>query len=286
MNLKSQNFYTNSFTLIELLVVISIIGLLGSIVLASLGGAKEQADLAKAKEFSHTTRVILGADLVGEWRFDDESDPTRDSSGYDNDGDLINGPQWADDGVFGKALEFDGSTAYIDLAGSVILDLEHSTISFWMKRDHHNYETIFSRTQNGGSAFIEIDRSNNKFFLEPDGNNDYSAHLDTKIDTSDGRWHHYVIIWTRAPNTFNKLDLYTDGDFASSYTGTGVHPNEWCQYFTINFMAHQNSQGPWIYGEFFEGAIDEVQVYNKALSIAEVQHLYAQGAAEHDIVSK
>ena len=64
---------TKSFTLIELLVVVSILGLLSSLVLIGLQGAKDQADIGKAQEFSHTVRVSLGADLVGEWRLDNNA---------------------------------------------------------------------------------------------------------------------------------------------------------------------------------------------------------------------
>ena len=78
--MKKQKF--SGFTIIELLLVISIIGLLSSIVMVSLKGARESAKLASAKLFSANIKHALGAYILGEWNFDD-GNPTiaTDSSG-------------------------------------------------------------------------------------------------------------------------------------------------------------------------------------------------------------
>ena len=53
--------------------------------------------------------------IVGIWKFDEgKGVTTKDSSGNENDGALMNKPKWVD-GKFGKALEFDGSS-FVDMA--------------------------------------------------------------------------------------------------------------------------------------------------------------------------
>ena len=107
-----------SFTLLELLVVIAVIAILAAVVLVSLSGAQQQAREGKGIQFSQNIRTANSTDLVGEWRFDDGSDPGKDSSGHDNDGTVYNGavvcndyptppagcPVWTSDGKVRGAL--------------------------------------------------------------------------------------------------------------------------------------------------------------------------------------
>jgi len=63
------------------------------------------------------------AELVGWWKLDEGSGTTAyDSSGNGNDASFKGAPAWVEDGKFGKALKFNGSSDYLTAHDSESLD--------------------------------------------------------------------------------------------------------------------------------------------------------------------
>ncbi len=70
-----------------------------------------------------TLTNTASAELVGWWKLDEGSGTTAfDSSGNGNDGTLQGAPAWVDDGKFGKAVKFNGSSDYLTAHDSENLD--------------------------------------------------------------------------------------------------------------------------------------------------------------------
>ncbi|MFH1657469.1 MAG: LamG-like jellyroll fold domain-containing protein [bacterium] len=264
---------TKAFTLIELLVVISIIGLLSSIVLTSLEGGEQRAITGKAMEFSHTVRVSLGADLVGEWKFDEGmGTTTKDSSGSDNDGTLIDNPQWVD-GIFGKALEFDGSNNYVNCGANVDDFIEDKvTIEAWIK-PNATQPTAPAIIYISGRDRIELYQGKFYFYISTLSG---STNLFTGSWVAD-KWQHIVAIYDGSYGVNQGyFAIYKNAELEGSQVSATV-------YGSIVKTSENSLIGRYATMSF-NGLIDEVRAYNRALSMAEIQQLYAEGAARHGLV--
>ena len=90
---------TKGFTLIELLMVIAIVSLLSSIAMGPLQEAREKGRIAAGQKFSSSLHHAIGDELIGEWKFD--QDTFDDTSGWENDGTPLGGLGAVDDFVEG-----------------------------------------------------------------------------------------------------------------------------------------------------------------------------------------
>jgi len=270
-----------SFTLIELLVVIAIIGLLASIVIVSLKGTREKARIARGLQFSQSVHHALGSEAVGVWSFDEGSGTiTNDSSGYGNNGTLVNGPVWrctSTDPDYtpsgsGCSLQFDGVDDNVDCGkDNSLRPVDAITLSVWFKMlpDNVDYANIASSwayvdgvNSTGFGIFRRFSYEQITFALGID--TEYDAVI-SSIPISYNCWHHAVMTYDKS-----YLRAYLDG----IEVGTPVAR-------TNNILHNPNKS--FRVGSSFNGLIDEVRIYNEALTSAQIEKLYAEGVKRHEI---
>jgi len=177
--------------------------------------------------------------LVGYWRFDEGSGGTAgDSSGLGNDG-TIYGASWVD-GKYGKALSFDGDD-YVKVFADASHDItDEVTIEAWVKSNNWS-----------PSATKRIVTKNNYWNLDCSG-----------FDTA--KWYHIVGTYSKSAG---KATLYVNGEvFAEEFvTGDITGGTEHAIYIGRKYVST----------DFWDGLIDEVRIYNRALSPEEIQALYS-----------
>jgi hypothetical protein len=225
--------------------------------------------------------------LVGYWKLDEGSGNTAvDSSGKGNTGTLQNGPVWVD-GKEGKALGFDGVDDFVQVTDSSSLHLSTAvTVEAWVYlptgADFSQGRTILSKdASNGGTGLnfgICNDAGGVQFGVGTDGV--YSPIIG--VDTPTG----YVPrdVWTHVAATYDGslMKAYVNGVLCVSNPWTGGINTDNGMPLTLG----KKNFYPWSYEYWMNGSIDEVKMYNRALSPQEIQtDMEAPGAGASTSVS-
>jgi hypothetical protein len=180
-----------------------------------------------------------------------------DASGNGNTGSIVGGASWSTQGKYGGAMSFDGSSM-VQVPSSQSLALSSGmTLSGWIK------PTV---SQGGWRAIMQrqwdayfLNASTDAGPLRPGGGGTFGSSLAYVVGPSAspvGSWTHLALTYDGS-----LLRLYVNGVQVASGNGSG---------------AIQSTSNPlWIggnqYGENFQGLIDDVRVYNRALTQAEIQ---------------
>ena len=209
------------------------------------------------------------ADLVAHYTFD--ANDANDSSGYNNHGTLYGGASIiSDSGGDGKGpslvLNLDGVNDYVATAAGVDATATNGmTWSIWFK-----YEGTFAtgpfvldqRESNVGYQPIFIGIGTNagdlQFYSSNTGNSNY---FDTNL--LSGKWYHVAMVLGG-----NTVSCYVNGSFVGSKSDTQYNFGTKRLYIGARHSI----------ASFFKGKIDDVRIYNRALTLSEITHLSNPGA--------
>ncbi len=224
----------------------------------------------------------LSEGLVGYWKLDELSSTAVDYSGNSNSGTWVG---TANDvvGKYGNAISLDGNSDYISISDSSSLDITPDiTLSVWVKFTNvtANYQNIIAKR---GAASTPLN-----YFLRTGGSNDtdpdeiqfgyyndgYHIVGTTTANLVANTWYHIV-----ATHTDSQEKIYING---SEYSTTWRWGSS-SAALIINDDLLAIGRGGNYAAEYTGGQIDEVRIYNRELSAAEVSDLYnwAPGPVVH-----
>lgn len=210
--------------------------------------------------------------LIGYWKFDDGAGSGAvDSSGSGNRGALLNGPEWVP-GKWGGALSFNGEKAIVTIeCGPRLMHLHKSglTVSAW----------VFPRGTKRGHI---LDKSNSnvgwivywkegRFEFVGDQFQGSELHRSSSGVYPMNAWHHVAATW-EGTSSASGAHLYVNGLPAD---GKGVDGQGAIREDVTSplFIGNQRR-----YDRGFDGVIDDVRVYNRVLSAAEILSLFNEAA--------
>jgi fibronectin type 3 domain-containing protein len=205
--------------------------------------------------------------LVAGYGFDEGSGSTTADAAGSNNG-ALSGPTWAL-GKFGTSLSFDGGNDWVTVPDSNSLDLTAGmTLSAWVFPTvlGTGWRTVVMKEQGAG---ISYDLYVNRNTSIPIGEVDTGG-----VSGVNGTSQLPLNTWTHLGVTYDgsTLRLYQNGNLVSSQTDSGsITPSS----------GPLRIGGNGVWPEWFSGRIDEVRIYNRALSQPEMQNDMAFGVA-HD----
>ena len=261
------------FTLIELLIVIAVLGILsvGVLIALNVTGNLNKASLAKVKTFSASIENDLSINQVGKWSFEEGGGTiAKDTSGYGNDGTLTGVFVWQNADQcslgFGGCIKFDGTNGKMSAGALGIPQNGTATLAGWFYFMNSAKNRGIHMTLYENFLYQESVNDNLKICCT----NDYFpvASLLTL-----NKWHH--IVFTYSGNT-TSAKLYLDTKLFTATVQPGIDD-------IPVFPGTISSSTP---NEAFEGLIDEVAIYKEALTLSQIQQLYAQGLPRHQLAKK
>jgi hypothetical protein len=222
----------------------------------------------------------LATGLVGYWPFEEGTgSTTADTSGNANNGTLVNSPSWSESVPPTKytnthSLSFDGSQSYVTMGNPTQLQITGAlSLAAWFKTSATlaNYRTLVSKWYSGSTdgafTLLWTNSGGPTLLVENSGLQVLGAAAPSVY--TDGVWHFVVGTWDGATTA----RLYVDGHQVSVTT------------LDASFGPLQSNTDPFDVGtdnryaagtgdRFFPGSIDEVRVYSRALTAAEVGALF------------
>ena len=171
----------------------------------------------------------------------------------------------------GTALHFNGTNSYVNLAHAAALDAYPITITAWIRtfRSALLYDGIVNKyasgSANGYSLHVYNGRLSAYYFRSP-GNAVYPG--DPGLDggyVADGEWHHVAFVISPTGGA-----LYVDGNLNNSLAWTGAAGPTTT---TVPLLIGRYSTNTPSLLSSFAGDIDELTLWNRALSASEVNYL-------------
>ena len=213
---------------------------------------------------SVNTAAAVGSvsnEFLAYWPFDEKEGVTlRDRSAWGNIGVLKGSPMWVE-GKVGSALYFDGVDDHVLIDNSGSLNVASAfSISVWVRPEDNNLGTIVSKnglkeTVRGG---YKLSVGDSTLIYSVEG----MASLASKTIFLKPKEWTYILVTYDAKRS-SRTHLYVNGNRILS--GTILAPEQ-----NVSELLIGRSQS----GEFFKGSIDELRIYNRSLTDAEIGILY------------
>jgi parallel beta-helix repeat protein len=197
--------------------------------------------------------AITDPSLVAWYRFDGDA---SDSSANSLHGTEMGDPTY-EAGVFGQAISLDGDGDYVDCGLAPEFDITNFiTFTYWIKvvEFDRGWNTVLSK----GDDSWRSSRAAMNNFMEAAVSGTAGDFTYGVTPVNDGQWHHVGFVYDGKSNY-----LYVDGEVDATERSTGQ----------INVSSYplwigDNSQAP---GMFWNGLIDDVMIFNRALRQMEIQ---------------
>ena len=199
--------------------------------------------------------------LVLYYSFDkDESGKVTDKSGKGHDGE-VKGANWTKDGKVGGGYGFDGRSCITADGSKLPAGNSSRTVSLWLYKEHGSGNIAFA---------YGAHKPNESFGIALVSLNPNNAYVYVKIGwkdlwgITDKGWNKWVHVCAVYDESSGKMTIYGNGVMENSKSMSPNTPN-----ISIVYVGRPNFEET-----YWKGIIDEVMIFDRALSEAEVKQIY------------
>lgn len=218
---------------------------------------------------SNLSLLNTGRGLVGYWKFDEGSDiNAADSSGNGNNGTLTNSPTWTSGKIKG-GLSFDGVDDYVVMSDTLTNPSTFGgvngsmTIVAWVNSTDVSRYSMATHHIGGFDYFSAGATGSGKLrTMVWDAVNNVNYWPISNGAISNGNWFHIVFIFEGGKG----YKFYINGSLDRDYPNSNLSLYDYGSASYIGYGTDANT--------YFKGLIDDVRVYNRALSAAEISAIY------------
>lgn len=241
---------------------------------AGSNGEAETSESGEDNEGGETDTLSDG--LVGHWAFEDGSGQSvTDSSGNGNDGvfgsspdEGSDDPSWTTDSAAGQyAIEFDGVNDLVDVGTADEFEQPVYSWSLWLKAPQSPVNTSIGQPMsNADEQFVASWDHTHPGFIASAAHKTGDTWVGVQIQNplTGGEWHHIAATYDGA-----ELSIYLDGNLEESKVVGPANDSEGHLTFGSGYYAGAPLS-------YFEGKIDDVRIYSRALTGEEVAQLAAR----------
>lgn len=220
------------------------------------------------------TLVNLGgipADYISFYKMNETSGTTLNDETGSNDGTIVGGLTSVT-GYTGNALSFDGTANYCTLP-TTAMPSGDMTASLWIyipAGAKTGSQFVLSQTMSGDTAatrgFI-VSAAEFRYF---DRNTVETNFVVTEARPADDTWHNVIM-----RRSGSEMEMWLNGSSSGTTTITGTPATSWDEV-TIAARANDSGGGAPTYDLEFEGYLDQIRIYDRALSDTEIAELAAE----------
>jgi hypothetical protein len=212
------------------------------------------------------------ADLVAYYAMENN---VQDSSGNGNDGTVVGAPTYTPGPAgYGTALQFNGTADCVDLGNKPAFNPSGSfSISLWANPT--NWSTtewghVMVSNRGEGSVGWQIRRysSSTTMCFTTRGTGSATEDVPSRSPMPVNEWVHIACVYNNADNTKRIYINGAEDAVAATTAGGSIVATTMNTY--VAARANSGNTGP---ETFFAGSLDEIRIYNRALSAGEVEYL-------------
>lgn len=214
--------------------------------------------------------------VVGAWAMDEASwtgaaGEVKDASGNNNNG-TIHGGTTQVAGKFGTAANLNGAASYISIPNSATIALNGDmSFSMWVNPSATQvaYATLFSKHGSGEFTMEQLNLNTNKYYFGWDtGGGAFTCVSVSAVTLTPSTYQHLVV-----SKLSNVVTFYLNGTAVGSCTGSSGTVATNSLNFDLGAWSASSTRN-------WAGQLDDVRVFNRALTAADATAIYGAGVSE------